>query len=567
MAERGTHKPYVAGSNPAVGTIPLSSKTNFMPVHQQSANRLTERVHAAVRAVIERADASRILVACSGGADSMCLLHAVAFVARHGGQQVVVCHVRHRVRADDARDAETVRAAAERLNLACRVVSLTDLHAAHREPFTEAKMRNARYRALAEVADEMHATVVLTGHTLDDQSETVLLHLLRGAGVDGLGGMAEETCLPLQRDAHADAVADRHHIHIRVVRPLLSIRRAETVAYCAAYGLSVANDPTNDDQLYTRNWLRHAILPALRTHNPDIAAVLARAASSMRDDAAFLAAETARAMARCDYRYDRSFANLNLYAFASEHVAIQRRILRAILPRITSSVPRFDDVDAIRRHASSNSSAIWQYGGVACANAFGRLAIGSADAVTQWVRVAASCRYPLAQGEKIIPGDGPLQLALPEAVGTAYYFQVIPFDQSGHEMKGDNAVAIPLRLPGDHSAIIRNRKPADRFWPSGSARPLLLRTFLSARGVPAPVRDLLPLLVVNDTIAWVLGHEVGVPFAATRATATHIGILTCLDAQERIMGGNAKRETTNSGDGRDADQDTAHRRDDSGESD
>jgi tRNA(Ile)-lysidine synthetase-like protein len=452
----------------------------------------------------------------------------VATVARDTGQRVIVCHVQHGARADDARDADTVRGTADRLDLECRVVSLPDVHANQRRPPSESVLRDARYRTLAGVAAATHADAVLTGHTLDDQAETMLLHLLRGAGVDGLGGMAEDTLLPLTRASRASAATERNREYLRVVRPFLSVRRAETVAYCAAHHLVVASDPTNDDQRYMRNWLRHAILPALRARNPDIATVLARAASTIRDDAMFLAAETASAIARCDCQFGPSCISLSLAAFASTPVALQRRILRDLVPQITGAVPRAADVDAMRVHAASHSSVIRHYGSVACALAFDRLIFGSEAAVTTWIRGAASRRYPLSPEGAIIRPDEALHFALPDSSVTAYIFQLIAADGSVREKSGQDAVATSLRLPEGHTAIIRHREPADRFQPPARDRPILLRTYLSARGVPAPVRNLLPLLVVNDTIAWVIGHEVGAAFAATRATATHIGIVARL---------------------------------------
>ncbi len=210
-------------------------------------------------------------------------------------------------------------------------------------------MRQARYRALAVMADAFHAEAILTGHTLDDQAETVLLHLVRGAGIDGLGGMVEATMLQLPTDTSTDTAGGWSGQSLRVIRPLLSVRREETVAYCLAHGLTVVHDPTNDDQRFTRNWLRHAILPALRARNPDIAPALARAASTMRDDAAFLSAETARAIARCERRTEQSCVSVNHSLYASEHVALRRRILREIIQAITGVMPRADDVDAIQR--------------------------------------------------------------------------------------------------------------------------------------------------------------------------------------------------------------------------
>ncbi len=502
-----------------------------MPDRPQSANRLTERIHAAVRSAVARAAVSNILVACSGGADSTCLLHAVATVARRADWRVAVCHVRHGVRADDARDADAVRATAARLGLACRIVSLDLRRMGDDSTPSEAEMRDARYRALAAVADEMCADAVLTGHTLDDQAETVLLHLLRGAGVDGLGGMGADTARVVPPAPVAGRASDGSGYHLRVVRPLLSVRREETVAYCAAHGLAVASDPTNDDVRYTRNWLRRAILPALGERNPDIAVVLARAADTIREDAAFLAAETAAATARCDGRFEPSCATLDHAAFLSEHIAIRRRVLRAAMQRLIGGAPRAADVDAMQRHAAATTStAIRRYGGVACALAFGRLILGSDDAVSRWVHTAASRRFPLYQGAQTLRGDATVRFGLPDPSVAAYAFRLVPAHRMSRADGGNDAVAMPLQLPEGYRAIVRNRAPTDRFWPPGGDRPLLLRTYLRARGVPAPVRDRLPLLVVNDTIAWVIGHTVGAEFAATGATATHIGLVTRRDA-------------------------------------
>ena len=523
MAERGTHKPYVAGSNPAVGTIPHPSKNNFMPYHRQSANRLTERVHAVVRSVIARAELPTLLVACSGGADSTCLLHAVVTVTRQTGQRVIVCHVRHGVRADDARDAEAVRAIAVRLDVDCRVLSLPTVRADDGRSASENDLRSARYGVLAAIAADLHAAAVLTGHTLDDQAETVLLHLLRGTGVEGLGGMAEEVFLPLPRSVPDE----RGHQPLRIIRPLLSVRRVETAAYCAAHDLTAVHDPTNDDQRYTRNWLRHAILPALRERNPDIAAVLARAASTIRDDAALLSAQTALAMARCDCRAEQSCTSVSQAAFTSEHVALQRRILREIVQQITGSVPRAADVAAIQQYATTtHSSAMRHFGGVACCLVFDRVVLGTDHTVASWIQSAVSEQYPLAQcAEMLIPGMC-MRLTASDHSAVHYDLRVIEAHRTERAAREANAVSTFLHLPEGATILMRNRLPMDRFWPSGSAKPRLLRDYLNARGIPAPVRDQLPLLVVNDTIAWVIGHEVSVAFAATEATATHIGILT-----------------------------------------
>jgi tRNA(Ile)-lysidine synthase len=170
-----------------------------------------------------------------------------------GGDAVTAIHVDHGLRPGSAADADVVRAAAERFGAAFRAVAVQV------EPGSnlEARARAARYAALPAGA--------LTGHTADDQAETVLLNLLRGAGLDGLGGMAPKR------------------------RPLRRLRRTETRALCAGLGLDPVADPTNDDPAFRRNRVRHELLPLLDdVAARDVVAVLARQADLLRDDAVLL---------------------------------------------------------------------------------------------------------------------------------------------------------------------------------------------------------------------------------------------------------------------------------------
>jgi len=361
-----------------------------MPYRAQSANRLTERIHAVVRSALDRADVARVVVACSGGADSTCLAHAAAAIARHAGLHLTIGHVQHHFRADDGRDADVVRALANDLGVDFRLVSLPFPETQRARAHSENEMRDGRYRALAMIAEDECADAALTGHTLDDQAETVLLHLLRGAGLDGLGGMREDTSRSFPDTLASANATEQAGRCLRIVRPLLSVRHEETVAYCVAHTLAIIHDPTNDDGAFTRNWMRHAILPALRERNPDIASVLARTASLAREDGGFLAAETVRAMARCDCQTDAACVSLRRDAFVVEHVAIQRRILRRLFERVTGHVPRASDIDAAQRHASgANARAMREFGGVACAFFAGHLVLGARTDVIEWMLRAA----------------------------------------------------------------------------------------------------------------------------------------------------------------------------------
>lgn len=190
-----------------------------------------------------------VTCAVSGGPDSLALLA----LAAHVGCEVTAVHVDHQIRSGADHEAAVVREAAERFGARFRAERVQVAPGAN----LEARARAARYRALP--------AGVLTGHTADDQAETVLLNLVRGAGLDGLAGMAPAT------------------------RPLLGLRRSETRSLCAALGLDPVTDPSNDDPAFRRNRVRHELVPLLDAiAERDVAPVIARQAGLVRDDAQLL---------------------------------------------------------------------------------------------------------------------------------------------------------------------------------------------------------------------------------------------------------------------------------------
>lgn len=203
-------------------------------------------VRLAVRASLtELAADSTLVVAPSGGADSLALASAAAFEGRKLGMRAIAVTVDHGLQAASAATAAAAAARAENLGLEARVVRV-DVSDGGRGP--EAAARAARYLALADAATDAGAVAVLMGHTLDDQAETVLLGLARGSGAASLQGMAPVSEL-------APGVA--------LVRPLLDVRRATTRAACAAESLERWEDPHNSDSRHARVRVRETVLPVL----------------------------------------------------------------------------------------------------------------------------------------------------------------------------------------------------------------------------------------------------------------------------------------------------------------
>ncbi len=201
------------------------------------------------------------IVAVSGGADSVALLLALC------GGAMTVAHLNHRLRGDESdADEQFVRELAEQLRIPSRFLRLDIATEAAGENL-EAYARSRRYGWLAELAVETGAGWIATGHHADDQAETVLHRLLRGTGLQGLRGIA-----PIRRGGP-----------VPVVRPLLCVPRSDLVAYLAACGQSYRTDSSNADPRFTRNRIRHELLPLLKSFNADVVAALGRTAAQAEE--------------------------------------------------------------------------------------------------------------------------------------------------------------------------------------------------------------------------------------------------------------------------------------------
>jgi tRNA(Ile)-lysidine synthase len=262
---------------------------------------------AAVRAGVRRSLAglepgATVLVACSGGADSLALLAAAVFEGRTSSHRIVGVTVDHGLQDGSAERAEAVAAQMRALGVDESAVATVAVDAPGIGP--EAAAREARYSVLAELAVRFGAEVVLLGHTLDDQAETVLLGLARGSGARSLAGMRPQF--------------DRFR------RPLLAVTRTDTETACTVEGIEWWTDPHNSDPRFARSRVRTVVLPTLeRELGPGVAAALARTADLLREDAEALDAEADRRLEAL-----RGDSGLDVRALAALEPAIRHRVVR-----------------------------------------------------------------------------------------------------------------------------------------------------------------------------------------------------------------------------------------------
>ena len=255
---------------------------------------------------------STVVVALSGGADSLALAAAVAFEAPKVGVTCIAVTIDHGLQEGSADVAAAAAGKARALGLEARVVRVE----VGAEGGPEAAARSARYAALRAEATALGASAVLTAHTLDDQAETVLLGLARGSGATSLQGMAPATVL-------GEGVI--------LLRPLLAVRRVVTLAACAADGLDPWTDPHNADPAYARVRVRSKVLPVLEAElGPGIAEALARTAEQLREDAAAfdeMIDETIEDIVE----HAEAGISVSVPALAANPAALRHRIIRHVV--------------------------------------------------------------------------------------------------------------------------------------------------------------------------------------------------------------------------------------------
>jgi tRNA(Ile)-lysidine synthase len=456
---------------------------------------------AAVRRTLDRyallPPGSRVAVALSGGADSVALTFVLQELAGRGGFELVgVAHLNHQLRGAEADEDEAFcRALADRLSLPIDV-ERADVGAAAREAGVSIEHAGhaARVAFYRRAAGRLGASVMAVAHTKDDQAETFLLRLLRGAGPRGLSGM--------------------HPRIDHVVRPLLETSRADVREFLALRGQAFRDDSSNADTTIPRNRVRHELLPLLEARFAHgVVDVLDRAASIAREDAEYLDSAARAAWARMAAETQEGIA-LDEVALLKEPTAIARRVIR--LAQIAAAGTRFvgfEASDAVLRFAVSKSEKSLDLPGHRVNRRGGKLVLTKSRGRRAIVD-AVGFSYQLN-----VPG----LVAVPEAgCAISATVEAIPADLSPAEVlqlagRSNEAVlaARSLAMP----LVVRNRHPGDRFRPLGlKGRKKLQDLFVDAK-IERTTRDTTPVIVdAGGRIVWVAGHALAQEFRVTDAT-------------------------------------------------
>lgn len=423
---------------------------------------------------------SHLLLAVSGGADSVALLTAIRQLAPHRRWRLSIAHLNHRLRGKESdADQAFVRALARRCRIGfhttgTRVTAL----ASKRGISIEMAAREARYRFLARTAVRIGADAVVTAHTADDQAETLVLRFARGAGTAGLAGIPWTTT--------------HHNVHI--ARPLLGIFRHEVLAFLRRKGVHWREDASNSDRDFLRNRVRHDILPALESAlNPRMKEGLVRTADILRAENDWLETLAAGELTRCS-----NGRTLILGTLRALPLAARRRVLKEWLIRIGLPAPNvdFDTIAAVDDliAASAGTGKITLAGGIYIRRCKGKL-----ERVRSSRPTTSFCVSIRAPGRIEVPELG-MELRAVNGTGIVKE-RGIPGDLPAR-------ASISRAAVGCRALVLRSWRPGDRMRPYGMHGTQKIHDMLIDAKVPRELRSGIPVLECGGEIIWLPGSRI-----------------------------------------------------------
>lgn len=425
----------------------------------------------------------RYVVGVSGGADSMALLHCLTELSGALGVELTAVHVNHMARGTESEgDAAFVRRSCRELGVRCVVKRVNVKARARRRKLSfEMAARDARYECfLTEARLGRLPAAILTAHTLDDQAETVLLKLARGAGIRGLAG------IPARSEVEGTAV----------LRPMLEINRREVVAFLRRRGLEWREDSSNASPAYLRNRVRRQVLPLIEAElNPNARSILARTAELLREDDALLETLTNEALAACAV----SPNELSIAELRQEHRAIVRRVLMRWLSRNGVADKDLDlgliaAVEKLIVSRKANAS-MKITGGMHILREYDRLCAGKTEKLPV---LHFSCRLK-PPGRELL---GPLGLVFEAIEGKG------ALKERGRPGKYPLRATISKKAVGRKSLVVRSWKAGDRIKPMGMKGSKKIKDVLINLKVPVSVRSRVAVVECAGEIVWLPGYRV-----------------------------------------------------------
>jgi tRNA(Ile)-lysidine synthase len=426
----------------------------------------------------------RLLLALSGGPDSVALLHLMGMLADDHGLTIAAAHLNHQLRRDADADQRFCREL-------CRVHGYKfhsrkiDIKARAKRQKTgiEETAREYRYRYLQSLCEKYGYTKIVTGHTADDSAETFLFNLIRGADIGGLGG------IPPKRE--------------NIIRPLIEISKADLLNFLTDYKLSYRIDKSNLSDRYSRNLIRNRVIPLMRKLNPKAPDHLAGTALSLRQTFAFIEKQVARAYSKCLVSEAKRQIILDLAKLPVYYQSLKSWVLLRAYSRLTDEhrrpgLHRIEEALSLSRGGSvtflGNNVVVSYYDD--------RLVLSRPSRPIKRITIRRNALNKIAESGLIIK--------IEEADG---------FDLGAIKANRDENTAF-LDNEKIGRLSVRGMKDGDRFKPLNMRGTKKLADYLNDKGIPSVGKNAVPVILSDDRIVWVAGFGIADNFKVTEKTRT-----------------------------------------------
>ena len=437
-----------------------------------------------------------VLVAVSGGADSVTLVHILQALAPLYSIRLGIAHLDHGLRGADAdSDARFVAALADEFNLPCHTKKVdVNRYRKRRRLSLEEAARQVRYDFYRETAARYGYTKIALGHHADDNAESVLMFLIRGSGPTGMSG------IPPVRNGN-------------IIRPLIRLTRRQTKEYLDENGLAHISDSTNLDNRFLRNRIRNQLIPELKaSYNPGIISSLNRLADIYRKENEWVEPLVVPIFEQLVIGTDRDRLVLSLTAFAEFPEAVQRRVVRKAIASVKGNLRRISlpHVDAVIRLAiiGPNRGAL---------DLPDRIKVNRKGRALHFIKSAYPHRAgrsdndsgKVPQFQYVIgkPFRQPVQLEVPE-IRLQLRFSISKIEKPPEFQQGGQDEAIFDMDKVTFPLVLRNVQPGDRFKPLGMTGSQKVKKYFIDHKVPHEQRSRYPVLLSQDQIIWVVGHRI-----------------------------------------------------------
>jgi tRNA(Ile)-lysidine synthase len=424
----------------------------------------------------------RVIVAVSGGPDSVALLKALELLSPEYRMTLVAAHLNHGLRGEDAsRDEEFVKQLCREMGIECecRTADIASLSRGSGRSLEDLS-REVRYDFLADVAGNYRADKIALGHNLHDQVETVIMNFLRGSGPGGLRGI-----LPV-----------REFIY---VRPLFNVRRDEIITFLEAHGMTFMSDSSNVETYYLRNRIRNELIPELTQHyNPNLEHTLFATSEIMRLENDYMTAVTDKILSGWAVGHAEGGIRIRISALRSHHEALRNRIIQSLLHRFTppGKGVGFTHIKSVLHLTSGNDP-----------NALLKLPYGI-DVRREYDWLVMKKREFHREAEPVVSSRLHYDVEVPgivgmEELGRSMRFSLVDPPVDAKSVTKDTMymdyekVALPLK--------VRTVKPGDRIQPLGMEGSRKVKSYFIDLKIPRHLRTRIPLVLDSESVLWIAG--------------------------------------------------------------